>query len=181
MTAKSKDDTHELSTWLVQELRTDHAGETGAIAIYNGILAVSSNKQVRDFAVEHRKTEQGHLKLIEGCLARNQRSWLLPLWRLAGFLTGAIPALFSPNAVFATVAAVETFVDSHYAQQIERLRAAGVESEIAALLERCRQDELHHRDEALAMQSSKHSLWLRVWCQLVGSGSGVAVAFARWI
>ncbi len=50
----------------------------------------------------------------------NQRTKLLPLWRLFGFLTGYIAAIFGPHAFYATVAAVETFVDQHYAIQIKR-------------------------------------------------------------
>ncbi len=131
-------------------MRSDHAGETGAVCIYNGILAISRDPDpaVRDFATRHRETEQGHLDLLEGLLPPADRSKLLPIWRVAGWLTGALPALFGPRAVFATVDAVETFVDHHYRAQTDRLAAEGILPEIHAALERCREEEVHHRDEA---------------------------------
>lgn len=167
--------------WLTAELRSDHAGETGAVSIYNGILAVSKDSAVQSFARNHRDTEKRHLALIESILPKPQRSRLLPLWRLAGFLTGAIPALFGPNAVFATIAAVESFVDSHYQQQIERLTEDGFQPQVREILQACREDELQHRDEALELQARASGAVLRSWCWLVDSGSKIAVTFARWV
>lgn len=168
--------------WLVGELRSDHAGETGAVRIYDGILAISRDPTVRDFALRHRATEQGHLDLLETLLPPGERSRLLPLWRIAGWLTGALPALFGPRAVFATVDAVETFVDHHYRAQTDRLAAEGVLPEIHALLEKCREDEVHHRDEAReAGEGPAYGPLLRAWAWMVGCGSAAAVAAARRI
>ena len=171
----------ELPDWCVTELRTDHAGETGAVYIYRGILALSNDSDVRSFAKEHLTTEQEHLRLIDACLPPAEQSRLLPLWRLAGWLTGAIPALFGPRAVFATVAAVETFVDEHYGEQITRLQAEQSAPKLLALLESCREDELHHRDEAQALLNSEPGWLLRAWCAVVDSGSRAAVTLARHI
>ena len=167
--------------WLVRELRSDHAGETGAIAIYRGILAVSRSATLRTFASAHLKTEQDHLALIETILPARSRSVLLPLWRVAGFLTGAMPALFGGRAVFATIAAVETFVDRHYAAQVDRLSREGSHAEVRSLLERCRQDEARHRDEARQACDGSPGAFARAWCRMVGAGSAVAVAIARHI
>jgi len=169
-----------IPAWLVAELRSDHAGETGAVRIYDGILAVSRDAAVRDFATRHRATEQGHLDLLEGLLPPAERSRLLPIWRVAGWLTGALPALFGPRAVFATVDSVETFVDHHYRAQTDRLAAEGILPEIHALLERCREEEVHHRDEAReAGQGAARGPLLGAWTWLVGAGSAAAVAAAK--
>jgi demethoxyubiquinone hydroxylase (CLK1/Coq7/Cat5 family) len=168
-----------LPAWLVRDLRSDHAGEMGAVAIYRGILAVSRKNEIRSFAETHLRTEQQHLELIETILPRNTRSTFLPLWRVAGFVTGAIPAFFGAEAVFATVEAVETFVDRHYAEQIQRLSQEGANRELLALLERCRKDEARHRDEAREALNGQPGALLRGWCWLVGAGSAAAVAMAR--
>ena len=181
MQTKTSNRVTDQQRWLTAELRSDHAGETGAVSIYNGILAVSRDSSVQAFALNHRETEKRHLALIEAILPVPQRSLLLPLWRVAGFLTGAIPSLFGANAVFATIAAVESFVDSHYQQQIERLIAEEFEPAVRAILEDCREDELQHRDEALELQVHQSGLVLRVWCWVVDAGSKVAVMFARWV
>ncbi len=168
-----------LPKWLLQELRSDHAGETGAVAIYRGILAISRDPELRTFAEAHRETEQQHLELMEDLLAPRERSVFLPLWRLAGFITGALPALFGPPAVYATIEAVETFVDTHYAAQVTRLAREGTHPEILEILERCRLDEVHHRDEAREALLATPGFVVRVWQKLVGAGSGAAVALAR--
>jgi ubiquinone biosynthesis monooxygenase Coq7 len=169
----------DLPAWLVAELRSDHAGETGAVMIYRGILATCRDPGVREFAARHRETEQGHLDLLEGLLPPERRSRLLPIWRVAGFLTGALPGLAGPRAVYATIDAVETFVDHHYRQQIERLDREGILPGVRALLERCREEEVHHRDEAREAATAPPGWLLRAWGAMVGAGSAAAVSAAR--
>ena len=164
---------------LVGELRSDHAGETGAVWIYRGVLAIARDAGVRDFARRHRATEQRHLDLVAALLPPSQRSRLLVPWRVAGFLTGALPALFGPRAVYATIAAVETFVDRHYQQQIDRLAERPEHAALRALLIECQTDECEHRDEALSLQATPPGRWLRAWCGVVGHGSATAVRIAR--
>ncbi len=168
-----------LPEWLIGELRSDHAGETGAVMIYRGILAFSRDPAVRDFATRHGQTEQGHLDLLEGLLPGPLQSWLLPIWRVAGFLTGALPALVGSRAVYATIDAVETFVDHHYQQQIDRLDAEAILPEIRALLAQCQEEEVHHRDEARDAATAPLGALLRAWAWLVGHGSAAAVHAAR--
>jgi demethoxyubiquinone hydroxylase (CLK1/Coq7/Cat5 family) len=167
--------------WLQRDLRSDHAGETGAVAIYRGVLAVTHDAKVRRFARRHLSTELRHLRRIERVLPASRRSRLLPAWRIAGWLTGVLPALVGPDAVYATVAAVETFVDQHYADQVERLDVHGKHSDMRALLERCRQDEVAHRDEAEAALMAPPGVTLRLWTYVVGAGSAAAVILARRI
>ena len=104
---------------------------------------------------------------------------LLP--RVAGWLTGALPALVGPRAVFATIDAVETFVDHHYREQIERLDAEGLMPALRDLLEQCRAEEVHHRDEAREASVAPPGPLLRGWAWLVGTGSAAAVRAARRI
>ncbi len=167
--------------WLERELRSDHAGESGAVMIYRGILAVSRDAAVRAFAQRHLQTEQRHLAALETLVPPASRTRLLPAWRLAGFLTGALPALAGPRAVYATIAAVETFVDRHYLQQIERLPADGDGGSLRAQLESFRHDELEHRDEAAVLAPVRRGPLLWAWAAVVGAGSAAAVVVARRI
>jgi ubiquinone biosynthesis monooxygenase Coq7 len=164
---------------LIGDLRSDHAGETGAVAIYLGILAVSRDPQIRHFAREHLATEREHLARLGALLPLNQRSVLLPLWRVAGWLTGFLPALFGPRAVYATIDAVETFVDHHYEDQIRKLPADGPGGELRALLMACQADEVDHRDEARAAGATAGGKLTQAWQWLVGNGSALAVKAAR--
>jgi len=183
---------------LLRELRTDHAGETGAVMIYRGVLAVARDPALRDFARHHLDTEQRHLDLVEAVVPPRWRSRLLPLWRVSGWLTGALPACLGPRAVYATIQAVETFVDRHYAEQVVLIDAllrdgrpaldtatatdpATALHTLRALLEQCRLDEVAHRDDAGARWDGRCGLGMRVWTHVVGRGSEGAVAVCRYI
>lgn len=165
--------------WLVRDLRSDHAGETGAVAIYRGILKVSADPEIRRFAAAHLQTESLHLERIEAILPDADRGRLLPVWRAAGFMTGAVPAMFGRRAVFATIDAVESFVDHHYAEQIRKLEVLDLHPELRDLLQRCREDELQHRDEARAALERPDGAAMRTWRWLVRAGSAAAVVLAR--
>lgn len=174
-------DTSHLPPTLVADIRTDHAGETGAVWIYKGILAVSKDAEIRAFATEHLQTEQRHLQAMNDLLPVFRRSWLLVPWRIAGFLTGAMPALFGKQAVYRTIAAVETFVNLHYQEQIEKLNALGTHPQLKAQLIEFQLDECTHRDEAAAKTTKPGGLIARLWVGAVGKGSKVAVALARFV
>lgn len=167
--------------WLQQELRSDHAGEYGAVMIYRGVLAVSKDTSVRQFAERHLLTEGQHLALMEEIVFRRERTKLLPLWRLMGWLTGALPALVGRQAVFATIEAVETFVDHHYEQQIQRLPVQGTYASLREMLLNCQADEVSHRDEAARLAMPRRGILLRAWCAVVGTGSALAVIAAKRI
>ena len=171
-----------LSPYLERELRSDHAGETGAVYIYKGILTVAKwrdDAELLNFAKQHGDTEAEHLRLVEDWLAPSARSRLLVPWRLAGWLTGALPALVGRRWVYATIASVETFVDQHYQQQIDHLNQQGGPEGLLPLLTRCQADERQHRDEAAALAGAQRNWALTTWCSLVSGGSAAAVALAR--
>lgn len=170
------------SEYLERELRSDHAGETGAVYIYKGIIAVAKlrkDQELISFAQHHGKTEFEHLQLMESILEPKYYSRLLGPWRLAGWLTGAIPALFGRKAVYATIDAVETFVEQHYQQQIDYLRKTVCSDELLKLLLRCQADEINHKNEAKLKALVSIPLILKIWCALVSQGSKVAVVLAR--
>lgn len=173
-----------LSAHLERELRSDHAGEAGAVYIYRGIVAVArwrNDDELLAFARRHGATESEHLQRVEDWLPPARRSRLLGPWRLAGWLTGALPALFGRRAVYATIAAVETFVDRHYQQQIDHLRLQGGPEGLLELLLACQADEREHRDESAALAGAPAGFLLRLWCRTVGIGSALAVMLARRI
>ena len=168
-----------LTPRVLADLRSDHAGETGAVAIYRGILFVARDTGLRAFAQRHLHTEQQHLEQMQAWLPSSERSRLLPAWRAAGWLTGVLPALFGPPAVYATIAAVETFVDRHYAEQIAHLQDTSGPPALRDTLAACQADECVHREEAAALASPRAGAAMRTWCWLVGAGSAAAVALAR--
>jgi len=167
---------------VLADLRTDHAGETGAVFIYLGILQFTRNPTLRAFAEQHMTTEQSHLQLVESWLPKAHYSHLLPLWRLAGFLTGALPALVSSRAVYVTIQAVETFVNQHYDDQVRSLESKPALNKLRQIMIACQHDEVAHRDQAAAaLGMKKIGLLLGLWSALVGAGSRAAVAVCRYV
>lgn len=149
--------------------------------IYRGILAGSRDPAIRAFAEAHMATEQGHLDLLDGLLPAGQRSALLGIWRVAGWLTGFLPALAGSRATYATIDAVETFVDHHYEEQIRKLGTTGPAGALRDALILCQADEVHHRDEAREKQTARAGVLLGAWMWAVGAGSKAAVSAARRI
>jgi ubiquinone biosynthesis monooxygenase Coq7 len=139
---------------LAEMLRVDHAGELAAGAIYRGQRAVLRGAPgggralaaIADMEAE----EDEHLARFDAMLLerRVRPSLLAPLWRAAGFGLGAATALIGERAAHACTEAVETVIEGHYAAQIDELAVA--EPALAAELGRFRDDELAHRDLAVA-------------------------------
>ncbi len=90
--------------------------------------------------------EFGATRIYEGQLAVA----LHPFWSAAGYGLGAFTALLGPEAAMACTAAVETEIDKHYTEQLEKLEASGADPELAEMIEAFREDERDHRDAAFA-------------------------------
>ena len=93
--------------------------------------------------------EEAHLAFFDAELVRRQvRPTLFhPFWHVAGFALGAATALLGHKAAMACTAAVEDVIDEHYAQQVAELQES--EPDLAAAIEKFRQEEAGHRETAL--------------------------------
>lgn len=135
-------------------IRVDHAGEYGARRIYQGQLAVleafSTDPRILASVRRMAEQEQRHLERFDRLV--NERgvrpTALSPLWDVAGFALGAATALLGPRAAMACTAAVEEVIDQHYGRQLERLHDD--DRELKSAVAEFREDEIAHRDEALA-------------------------------
>jgi ubiquinone biosynthesis monooxygenase Coq7 len=142
-------------------IRVDHAGEYGAVRIYQGQLAVLGGtvaaESIREMAAQERKHLAGFDKLVAD--RRVRPTALQPLWHAAGFALGAATALLGPEAAMACTQAVEEVIDEHYAGQAASL--GDDEADLRAMIEEYRADELAHRDRAVAEgagQAPAHAL-----------------------
>ena len=134
-------------------IRVDHAGEFGAMRIYEGQLAVLSRdpRAGESIAAIRRMAEQERThfaaldKLVKDRAVRPTA--LEPIWHIAGFALGAATALMGEKAAMACTVAVEDVIDEHYSKQIEQL--GETDPELKTALVKFHQDECEHRDEAL--------------------------------
>ena len=136
-------------------VRVDHAGEYGAVRIYEGQLAVLGNSNKADVIRHMAEQEREHLdKFNELIGARRVRpTALMPVWHAAGFALGAATALMGERAAMACTAAVEEVIDEHYAKQAAAL--GDDEAELRETIEKFREDELEHRDTAIAHEAEE--------------------------
>jgi len=172
---------------LVQALRSDQAGETGAVWIYRAMRLFRHDSATVDLIQEHLAQESQHLDEVNAILPRSKHSLLVPLWAVAGFVTGLVPAVMGPNWIKHTIVTVETFVDQHYLEQIEFLSVydadlAGItvnnQQQLIDILKKLRFDEIRHRQDALGDVIITPSRSLKLWCKLVDTGSKAAVKIA---
>jgi ubiquinone biosynthesis monooxygenase Coq7 len=131
-------------------IRVDHAGEYGAVRIYEGQLAVLKDGPAAETIRRMAAEEQRHLDTFDRLIVerRVRPTALEPVWRLAGFALGAATALMGEKAAMACTAAVEEVIDEHYAGQIETLGDS--DAELKSTVAAFRADEVAHRDTALA-------------------------------
>jgi len=185
--------------WLDRELSSNLAGETGAVAIYQGALTALTRirtdvpRDAVDFCHEHMGNEAGHLRLFESVVSTqyNKHTRLLPLWRLAGWTLGFVPTVLGGSrALYVTVQAVETFVEEHFQGQIGPLQKKGSAPELVKLLQHCCEDEVHHREDAASRLLNEHDggtaslkacWWVQPWSKIVQTGSAFAAEVARRI
>ena len=134
---------------IARMIRVDHAGEYGAVRIYDGQLAVIGRGRGRDEIRQMAEQEKQHLATFDELVRSRQvrPTVLTPLWHIAGYALGAATALLGERAAMACTVAVEEVIDEHYQQQVERLGDA--DSALSETLQSFRADELRHRDTAI--------------------------------
>ncbi|HEY5347825.1 MAG TPA: demethoxyubiquinone hydroxylase family protein [Rhizomicrobium sp.] len=160
-------------------IRVDHAGEYGAVRIYEGQLAVLRGKSadiVRHMAAQ----EQHHLKTFDALVnARAVRPTALePVWRVAGFALGAATALMGEKAAMACTAAVEEVIDEHYAAQIAAL--GDHDPALKNTVTEFRADEAAHRDTALA-EGAEEAPGYKLLSGAIKAGCRIAIKLSEKI
>jgi len=155
-------------------IRVDHAGEYGAVRIYDGQLAVIGRGRARDAIRHMAEQEKHHLATFDELVrARHVRPTALqPLWHVAGYALGAATALLGERAAMACTVAVEEVIDAHYRGQAERLGDA--DPALSEAIEAFRADEARHRDVAIE-HGATETLGYELISAVVKTGSRLAI------
>ena len=161
-------------------IRVDHAGEFGAVRIYDGQVAILGERAVGGSLRHMRQQEREHLARFGEQLAerRVRPTALLPLWHIAGFALGAATALLGEEAAMACTEAVEDTVVAHYDGQIARLDRR--EPALSALIARIRDEEREHGDHAVAA-GARRAPGYRPLYGLISRGCRAAIAVSERI
>ncbi len=165
---------------IAEMIRVDHAGEYGAVAIYEGQLAVfgkiPSKVRIANQLRHMAEDEQAHLDAFDDFIrTRGVRpTALMPIWRVAGKTLGVATALMGEKAAHACTEAVETVIEGHYTDQIGELEAAGVD-DLAASFTVFRDEEVAHKDLAVE-EGAKDAFGYPVLSQVIEAGCRTAIA-----
>jgi len=148
---------------LEEIIRVDHAGERGAIKIYEGqLLALKTFKQdeaLKKTIEEMKEHEKEHYEFFDQEIQKRniKPTKLLPLWDLLGVSLGFGTAMLGKKAAMLCTASVEEVIDSHYKSQTYKLEED--EKELKKKIIKFREDELNHKDIAYEGGATKDGLY----------------------
>ena len=155
MSIKKSDNKKKL---LEEMIRVNHAGESGAIWIYQAqkLILHKKDKGLAKIVGEMENQEYEHLNYFtDQMVKRKVRPTVFsPLWKLGSFTLGSITAVLGKNATMTTTEAVESVIADHYQQQIDLLSSKIFEDnkedkdELKSKITKFREDEIAHHDEA---------------------------------
>ena len=140
-------------------IRVDHAGERGAIKIYEGqLLALNTivkDKNLKKKIEEMKIHEKEHCDFFENEIKKRniKTTKFLPIWDLLGVTLGFGSTLLGKKAAMLCTASVEEVIDEHYQNQINQLMPD--ENILKEKIKKFREDEFHHKDIAYENGSTK--------------------------
>ena len=169
---------------LEEFIRVDHAGERGAIKIYEGQLlalkTVVKNDELRKKIEEMQKHEKEHSDYFENEIKKRniEPTKFLPLWDLLGLGLGFGSTLIGKKAAMLCTASVEEVIDEHYQNQINQLE--NDEKELKNKIIKFRDDELHHKNIAYEEGATKKGFY-SIMDKIIKTGSKIAINISEKI
>ena len=169
---------------LEEIIRVDHAGERGAIKIYEGqLLALKTFKQdefLKKKIEEMKEHENEHYEYFDNEIKKRniQPTKLLPLWDLMGVTLGFGTAMLGGKAAMLCTASVEEVIDGHYKDQTFKLGED--EKELKEKIMKFREDELHHKDIAYDNGATKEGLF-GILDKIIKTSSKIAITISQKI
>jgi len=165
-------------------IRVDHAGERGAVKIYEGqLLALNTivdDENLKKTIEEMKIHEKEHCQFFESEIKKRniKPTKFLPLWDLLGVSLGFGSTLLGKKAAMLCTASVEEVIDKHYLNQINQLGPE--EKELKKKITKFREDELHHKDIAYKKGASKKGVY-SIMDKIIKTGSKIAINISEKI
>ena len=172
------------NTRVEEFIRVDHAGERGAVKIYEGqLLALNTlvkNESLKKTIEEMKVHEMEHCQFFENEIKKRniKPTKFLPLWDLLGVGLGFGSTLLGKKAAMLCTASVEEVIDKHYQDQIDQLQSD--ENALKSKIIKFREDELHHKDIAYEHGASKKGLY-SIMDKIIKTGSKIAINISEKI
>jgi len=165
-------------TKIEEFIRVDHAGERGAIKIYEGqLLALNTivkDENLKKIIEKMKIHEKEHCAFFENEIKKRniKPTKFLPLWDLLGVAIGFSSTILGKKAAMLCTASVEEVIDEHYQNQINQLNSD--EKKLKEKITKFRQDELHHKNIAYEKGATKKGLY-GILDKVIKTGSKIAI------
>ena len=165
-------------TKIEEFIRVDHAGERGAIKIYEGqLLALNTivkDENLKKIIEKMKIHEKEHCAFFENEIKKRniKPTKFLPLWDLLGVTIGFSSTILGKKAAMLCTASVEEVIDEHYQNRINQLNSD--EKKLKEKITKFRQDELHHKDIAYEKGATKKGLY-GILDKVIKTGSKIAI------
>ena len=169
---------------LEEFIRVDHAGERGAIKIYEGqLLALSTvvkNNDLKEMIRDMKEHEQEHCNFFEDEIRKRniKPTKLLPLWDLLGLGLGFGSTILGKKAAMLCTASVEEVIDGHYKSQIDQIGSD--EINLKKNIIKFRNDEINHKDIAYDNGATKEGFYTII-DKVIKTGSKLAIKISEKI
>ena len=137
---------------LEEIIRVDHAGERGAIKIYEGqLLALNTFKKdekLKKLIEEMKEHEKEHFEYFDKEIQKRniKPTIFLPLWDLLGVTLGFGTTMLGQKAAMLCTASVEEVICDHYKNQLDKL--GDDEKDLKKSIKKFREDEDDHKNIA---------------------------------
>ena len=171
-------------TKIEQFLRVDHAGERGAIKIYEGqLLALNTilkDEELKKTIKKMKDHEKEHLDFFNKEIKKRKikPTKLLPLWDLLGVGLGFGSTIIGKKAAMLCTASVEEVIDEHYQNQINQLHSD--EKKLKEKIIKFRDDEIHHKNIAYENGATKEGIY-SILDKIIKTGSKFAINISERI
>ena len=165
-------------------IRVDHAGERGAIKIYEGqLLALNTfvkNDELKKIIEKMKDHEKEHCDYFESEIKKRniKPTKLLPLWDLMGVGLGFGTTILGKKAAMLCTASVEEVIQKHYADQIKQLESD--EKKLKDKIIKFRADALNHKDTAYEEGATKEGPY-SILDKVIKTGSRIAIKISEKI
>ena len=163
-------------------IRVDHAGERGAVKIYEGqLLALNTivkDDDLKKIIEEMKVHEEEHRDFFENEIKKRKikPTKFLPLWDLLGVGLGFGSTIIGKRAAMLCTASVEEVIDEHYQDQINQLGSD--EKNLKKKIIKFREDELHHKDIAYEKGATKKGFYF-IMDKIIKTGSKLAIRISE--
>ena len=165
-------------------IRVDHAGERGAVKIYEGQLlalkTIKQNEVLKNQIEKMKEQEKEHLEYFEKEIQKRKikPTYLLPFWDLTSVALGFGTALLGKKATLLCTASVEKVIEEHYQDQLKKL--GNDEKDLREKIEKFKKDETDHKNTAYNSGATNKGLY-SIMDKIIQTGSRIAITISEKI